>query len=86
MLKYVSLGYEVETIDRYAFAWCNSLVAIKIGSSYLKTINSSAFMDCNALADVYYADDAEKWSEIEISPYDNDCLTNATIHYNASPT
>lgn len=86
MLKYVSLGYEVETIDRYAFAWCNSLVAIKIGSSYLKTINSSAFLDCNVLADVYYADDAEKWSEIEINPNDNDCLTNATIHYNASPT
>ena len=82
MLKYVSLGYEVETIDYYAFAWCNSLVAIKIGSSYLKTINSSAFMDCNALTDVYYAADAEKWNEIEINPNDNDCLTNADIHYN----
>ncbi len=82
MLKYVSLGYEVETIDRYAFAWCNSLVAIKIGSSYLKYINSSAFMDCDALTDVYYAADAEKWSKIVISEYDNDCLTDADIHYN----
>ena len=83
MLKYVSLGYEVETIDRYAFALCDALTAIKLGG-YLKYINSSAFYYCEALTDVYYTESEEDWAKIEISEYDNNCLTGADIHYDFS--
>ncbi len=83
MLKYVSLGYEVETIDRYAFGFCDALVAIKLGG-YLEYINSSAFYYCEALTDVYYTESEEDWAKIQISEYDNDCLTDAEIHYDFS--
>lgn len=80
-LKYVSLGYNVKTIDAYAFGFCDKLVYITIGAE-LEAINSSAFYCCDALTDVYYLSSEEDWEKITISEYDNDCLTNANIHYN----
>ena len=81
MLKYVSLGYETAEIGYYAFAYCDVLTAVKIGSDYLKQINTGAFYYCDRLTDVYYAGSADDWGKTVIGQSDNDPLINATIHY-----
>ena len=45
------------------------------------SIGSRAFEDCTRLTDVYYTGSEEEWQSISIGDY-NECLTNATIHYN----
>ncbi len=48
----------------------------------VQEIGSSAFYKCEALTDVYYADDEEDWNAIKIGS-SNESLTSATIHYNS---
>ena len=79
-LKYVSLGYGVKTIGVYAFGFCDKLVYITIGGD-LKKVESNAFAYCESLTDVYYLKSEEDFEKIEISEYDNECFTEATIHY-----
>ena len=45
------------------------------------SIGGSAFEYCTGLTDVYYTGSEEEWQSISIGDY-NECLTNATIHYN----
>ena len=51
--------------------------------STLKTIETSAFYGCGKLTDVYYSGSQNQWENIEISG-NNEPLTEASIHYNAS--
>ena len=44
-------------------------------------ISGWAFNGCVGLKDVYYSGTREGWNAIDIGS-NNDCLTNATIHYN----
>ncbi len=44
-----------------------------------------AFENCNSLKNVYYTGSKEEWKSIEFCEK-NDCLLNATLHYNRLPT
>ena len=80
-LKEITVPGTATTIDSYAFAQCTSLEKIVIPAS-VKSINSMAFQDCTALKDVYYTGTKTQWQAITISDTDNECLQNATVHYN----
>ena len=45
------------------------------------TIGDSAFYNCVSLTDVYFEGSEEEWNNISIGNW-NECLTNATIHFN----
>ncbi|MGN0448715.1 MAG: leucine-rich repeat protein [Acutalibacteraceae bacterium] len=83
-LTSVTIPDSVTSIGYGAFTMCNSLTSVTIGNS-VKTIGDSAFCDCYSLKDVYYTGTSSQWENIEIEKY-NECLTNATIHYNYSPS
>ena len=68
-------------IEEFAFSECGKLESITVPVS-IETIGASAFNECNALADVYYAGTEEEWNAITIVGGVNDTLLNATIHYN----
>ena len=68
-----SIGYD-------AFALCTGLTSVTIPDSVTR-IGYKAFYNCTGLTDVYYTGTEEEWQSISIGDY-NECLTNATIHYN----
>ena len=70
----------VTSISYSAFIRCTSLTSVTIPDS-VTSIGSSAFFGCTSLKDVYYTGSQSDWKKISIGSY-NDCLTNATIHYN----
>lgn len=47
-IKEINLPSELKTIDKNAFAWCESLVSINFNSK-LENVRNSAFMGCTAL-------------------------------------
>lgn len=73
----------VTSIGSGAFSDCTSLTSIVIGDG-VTSIGDYAFSDCYSLIDVYYTGTEEEWAEIEIAD-GNECLSNATIHYNYVP-
>ena len=72
-------------LDETLFDECNSLKSIYIPDS-IEGIGYGAFYCCDELKDVYFGGTQEQWNRIDISEYDNDCLLNANIHYNSSPS
>ena len=72
----------VTKIDSLAFGVCKSLSSVTIPVSVTQ-IEYWAFPNCNSLTDVYYSGTEEEWNAIVISE-GNECLTNATIHYNST--
>ncbi|MCM1365105.1 MAG: leucine-rich repeat domain-containing protein [Faecalibacterium sp.] len=70
----------VEIIGSSAFGDCSNLQSISIGKK-LSEISRSAFRNCNELKDVYYNGTKTEMGLINIES-DNQCLKNATIHYN----
>ncbi len=79
-LTSVTIGKGVTSIGNYAFHNCNKLTSVTIGKG-VTSIGDYAFYNCNSLADIYYSSSESEWKEIGIGIY-NECLTNATIHYN----
>lgn len=79
-LKSIFIPFKMWEILWYSFAGCTSLESVTIPSR-VSEIQPNAFLDCNALKDVYYLGTEEQWNEIAIGS-GNECLTNATIHYN----
>lgn len=75
-------GYPVTKIDYKAFYQYDNLISVTIPDSVTK-IGYSAFKYCSKLTDVYYTGTQKEWSKISINSNNNNCLTNATIHYNA---
>ncbi|MCD8159659.1 MAG: leucine-rich repeat domain-containing protein, partial [Clostridiales bacterium] len=69
----------VTAIGDYAFYDCSGLTTVAIGSG-VTTIGEGAFYGCESLTDVYYAGSEEDWAAIAIGS-DNECLTEAAIHY-----
>ncbi len=76
----LTLGSGVTSINYVAFMGCDKLSNIIIHKG-LNNIAAMAFLGCTSLTDVYYTGSAEDWAKITIE-YSNECLTNATIHYN----
>lgn len=80
-LTTVVIGDGNGDIPMSAFSNCTSLESIVIPVS-VEQILLHAFVDCTSLTDVYYKGTEEQWNAIEIWG-GNECLTNATIHYNS---
>ena len=81
-LTSVTLGSGMESIGEGLFSFCVTLASVTIPNS-IRSIGECAFWNCNALKDVYYAGTAENWGDIGVGR-DNECLTNATIHYSST--
>lgn len=70
----------VTRIGKKAFSYSGYLRDIIIPTSVI-SVDSYAFECCDDLKTVYYYGSEEQWKEISIGS-GNECLTNATIHYN----
>ena len=70
----------VISIGSSAFENCTSLTSVTIPDS-VTSIGNWAFGYCESLKDVYYTGSQSDWNKINIGS-NNQCLTNATIHYN----
>ncbi|MGN0469147.1 MAG: leucine-rich repeat protein, partial [Acutalibacteraceae bacterium] len=79
-LESVTIPESVTSIGYRAFSYCGNLTRVTVSGS-MTSIGVSAFNYCRKLKDVYYTGSEEQWQSIRISDF-NDCLTNATIHYN----
>ena len=81
LIESLILPDSVQAIYDKAFRACYGLKSITIGAN-LVGIYDSAFYGCYSLTDVYYKGTEEQWANISID-LNNECLTNATIHYNS---
>ena len=81
-LTNVTIPNSVTNIDDGAFKQCTSLASITIPDS-VTIFGIDAFDICTRLKDVYYTGSQSDWNKINICS-NNQCLTNATIHYNWS--
>lgn len=66
------------------FSGCLGLKSITIPNS-VTSIEERSFYFCENLTDVYYTGTQDEWKKISISETDNECLRNATIHFNYGP-
>ena len=78
-LTSITIPDSVTSIGRDAFSDCISLTSVTIPKS-VTYIDYGAFSGCTALADVYFSGTESEWNTITIDA-NNDCLTNATIHF-----
>jgi len=74
----------VSSIGRGTFYNCNNMTSITIGNG-VTNIEDDVFIYCSGLKDVYYNGNEELWNSINIGE-NNDCLTNASIHYTHDST
>ncbi len=79
-LTSITIPDGVTSISYWAFDTCSSLTSVTIPKT-VTSIKPYAFENCDNLIDVYYRGSEEEWNNISIDS-DNECLTNATIHYN----
>lgn len=70
----------VKSISDSAFLYCDNLKEVFLPVS-VQTIKYGAFRSCEAITDVFYSGTQEEWEAITFAN-ENDCLLNATIHYN----
>ena len=82
-IESITIPNSVTNIEDYAFNGCSNLTSITIGKE-LTNIGDGAFTECWNLTDIYYSGTQADWSDVDIN-LDNECLTNATIHYNYDP-
>ncbi len=84
-LTSITIPDGVTSIEWAVFSYCTSLTSVTIPNS-VTSIGYSAFGDCAGLTDVYYTGTEDEWWNLVISgtSNNNECLTNATIHYNQS--
>ena len=78
-LTSITIPKGVKTISSGTFCYCVSLSEIIIPYS-VTLIDKYAFSMCDSLTDVYYQGSEDKWNKISIKS-ENNCLTNATIHF-----
>lgn len=78
-LKQINCSKSLAEISSGIFADCTELNSIFIYDD-VTTIGDYAFKGCISLGDVYYSGTEDDWNLIEIFS-ENDCLLNATIHF-----
>lgn len=83
-LKSLYISDSVTKICEEAFWCCENLEKIRIPMG-LDLIEDYAFFGCTGLKDVYFEGSEAQWKQIEIG-HDNECLTEATIHYSGAAT
>ena len=81
-LEKAILGDGVTTISDYAFINCTKLVSIEIPNS-MRYIGTEAFRGCTQIRDVYFTGTEAEWNAV-YKYSGNECLTGATIHFNAN--
>ncbi|MBR3974562.1 MAG: leucine-rich repeat protein [Clostridia bacterium] len=81
-LTNVSIKSGIRRIGKFAFGACTSLTSVEIPKD-VTIIDDDAFNYCFSLTDVYYSGTEDDWAAISIG-INNDCLLNATIHFNSS--
>ena len=82
-LNSIEIPNSVTSIEEGAFEHCSSLNSIEIPNS-VTSIGGCAFEGCSSLTDVYYTGNKTQWEKVDISPYGNQQLSKATIHYNST--
>lgn len=82
-LTSIEMPSGVPSIEDFTFWGCGNLSNIEIPRS-VTSIGFAAFVDCESLSDIYYAGSEDEWGNISIDKESNECLTNATIHYNST--
>ena len=78
-LEAVIIPYGVSIIGEGTFS--NSGLTSIIIPRTVSRIDSSAFESCDNLSDVYFSGSSDEWKYISVGDL-NECLTNATFHYN----
>lgn len=78
-LKQINCSKSLAEISSGVFADCTELNSIFIYDD-VTTIGDYAFRGCISLSDIYYSGTEDDWNLIEIFR-ENDCLLNATIHF-----
>lgn len=73
----------VTSICGSAFYNCKLLTSIVVPSS-ITSIANRTFYACNSIRNIYYTGNEQDWNKISIGLLNN-CLTEATIHYNYIP-
>lgn len=81
LLENITIPSGVKKIDTQTFWGCSALKNITIPKSVTE-IGSGAFLSCASLTDVYYGGTETEWNAVTIDTTNNECLTNATIHFN----
>ncbi len=82
-LTSIDIPNSVTDIKEGVFLSCASLTSVKIPDG-VTSIGAYAFSFCEKLSDVYYGGTKSEWEKITIGET-NECLTNATIHFNDNP-
>ena len=77
-LTSITIPNNVTSIGSYTF-FCSGLTSITIPDSVI-SIGDRAFFGCT-VKDVYYTGSKDEWEAISVGEL-NDCLLDATIHYN----
>ncbi|MBR0413953.1 MAG: leucine-rich repeat protein [Clostridia bacterium] len=80
-LEHIEIPYLVSKIGVAAFQNCSSLTSVQLEDN-TQIIQDDAFAGCSAIKDVYYIGSQEQWESTQIGE-NNECLTGATIHFNA---
>ena len=78
-IKSINIPKNVQYIAATAFRSCTGLknIVIPVGVTEIK---AGMFANCKELEDIYYLGTEEEWSGVEIWPYNNGNLPNATVH------
>ena len=82
-LSEIEIPSSLNSIPAYAFTSCYNLTEIVIPNS-VKSVGFCAFANCSNLTNVYYTGTKTQWDNIDISPFNNSRLENATIHCNST--
>lgn len=80
-LKDITIPEGVKSIGDGAFGSCYALTTVTIPAS-VTSISIGAFENCDNLTDIYYCRSESAWNNIKIYR-DNECLTEANIHFNS---
>lgn len=78
-LSTIMIPKNVTEICEYSFAKCKSLKSVYLPKG-IELIDKRAFFNCDNITDVYYEGTEAEWGKVDIRELNN-CLKNATIHY-----